>query len=265
MKVSELFESTEAVSHAKIVSAISDLVAKHLKIDADLRADALDKLRNTDEFWSSEIDQVTKKVEAFIKGSVGREDVAEAIYNALMDIGENIVSHYSNAMNHAPGFKKPKVVLVDVEDIRDAEMFKAIHAAAPAFKAAHDAEVKADKEHKAHIDKAEVAKITPELIEKFAKYLSEKCWPLAFSEKWVRMAKKNPKFYSDWFTLSQIESFKTGADIEKILLKGGRRELLDWVMDSNPKHTKEYGLYLRILNTPSLLKKLLPLIPQLKA
>lgn len=251
MKVQDLFESR--INHGNVVRAVIRLALQHLVANPKIKQDAAEQIRDSDQFWSSYIDEVTSELQRFIEGRIeGYETMLDAMANALDEVGQNMVEFYKDKNNHAPGAdfgksgldlhslhatpdkllqtKDRNLLSFDVESIDDNVMLDALAAAAP------------------------------ERIQELADLLIKK-WPLAFTDKEALKMKKKPLLWDDWFTHAQINAFKTGADVEKALKEVDK---LNWVLDTGKGFPKNYDLFTHIIGVPALRKKLVSLIPQMQ-
>lgn len=260
MKVAELFESSEGKSvHARLYHAVTNFALKRMKVDPEMRHDMQYEAEN-DRFWSSSIDEVTHTAERYMQNPT--DDHLDAVYDAVVEavdrVSSKVVNYYSNSWNHAPGYTKPKKLeYPDVEKITDKEILAVLHAAVPEFKVAHTEHQEAEKAEKKAALKSKTEAATPELIQKCATFLNGK-WNAAFQKPSVKEIQRKPNWWTDWWTVEQIKAFKTPADVEAAFKT--ERDRLEYVLDAGRGYPKEYDLYLHILNTPALLKKLLPLI-----
>jgi hypothetical protein len=263
MKVLELFESSEEKSvHARVYRAVLAFALSRIKVDAETRSAANYEAEN-DRFWSSSVDEVTHQVEKYIADP--SDDRLEYLLDAFVEcvdqISDKIVSYYSNAWNHEPGFKKPKVTYPSVEDIRDTEMIKVLHTAVSEFKVSHDVHQNEKKAEKKAFTKARNEKVTPEFLQQTGAFLSKK-WSAAFAKPSIKEMQRKPAYWTDWFTVEQIKAFKTPADVEAAFKTD--RDKLEWVLNSGRGFPKDYDLMAYIINTPAIAKKLVPLIPELR-
>lgn len=115
MKLQDLFESASPMSFGAIQKVIYDLVLTKIKTDPATLSDIKADIPN-DRFFVIEFDQVQHAAQ-----KENYEDLIDYLEDAIRAVCDSIQEYYGNSMNHAPGFKKPKIAFNDDITVKELE------------------------------------------------------------------------------------------------------------------------------------------------
>lgn len=228
MKVLEIL--TEAISFGTMQKKIYEYVFSKMKTDKDTLAAIKDEAEN-DRFWTSSFDEVLHAIER----DYSIDSLIDALCQAIIDVKEKIEDHYGNAMNHAPGYKKPKITFSNLEDfdsIPEKDLNKLVSELAPGVLEKAQKE-RADREAKAKAaKKAEIKSITKERLEEVAAYVKK--WSAAGWKDFASVIKKQK-----WVA----ENFSSDYGVTVDELKKMDGEAVKKVVHAKNEKTPEYNVY----------------------
>lgn len=220
MKLAILLESAKQGDINKLVY---DLVLKHIKTDKATLADIKHNMDSTDQFWTDELDNVAKELNRSI------DDGAEAIFQALEDVGNQITDHYSNAWNHEPGYKKPSTLSFDSEDVTFEEVMQGIEKLMPELFKAHTERVATAKKESVDKHKALIKSVQP-LIPHLADAIAK-----VYAKAWNNTLEYYKKHLNDplikslianEYQIKDLKAFKSGVEFANhIRATGSERDL----------------------------------------
>ena len=199
-----------------VIKTVRAFVADNVKTDADTKAYIKLEMVETDKFHDySSMDQLSEALD-----SADEDQIWEALSYAVEIMGELITDHFGNAWNFAPGYVKPKKLVVpDVERISRAKWNKLLADAAPKVLEEMKAAAKEYAAHRARAAKASAAKVTDKRIAELATLYKDNLLD-ACERVVVKQFKKRVCSDDVWFfemTKEQLESFKTGAEFKAAL------------------------------------------------
>ena len=197
---------TEGVSQGDANNAVYNLVLAHLQTDKNTMSDIKDKMFNTDEFWTSELDDVSKGFSRSV------DEAIDAIFVAADAIGDSIKDHYGNAWNHEPGYKKPAKLDFSSDDIPYDEALETVKKLAPDLYEKHVEDQAAAKKAASEQQKALIKALLP-LLPALAHTIIntyEKAW-----NNYYKFLKANP---NDWET----KAFTSERKLDMNAIKNGK-------------------------------------------
>lgn len=237
MKVTELFESSPVIKQGEVNSIIYALAQKLIKTDANTKASIAALLRDTDQFWVSELDDVTRELEKLPKRT-GLEQFYDAVDAAVDAVLHSMVEYYTDSANHEPGYKVPKIskpehVQVPVGVIDKA--FSKFQVLADKVKSEKDA-TKAAKTKDAEKLKAA---LTPTAIAAIAK-IADAAFVKVISEAGLAKIAKSPKRYGfeEGFAPKSAAQLVAGVAKTKSAKQTLEQAMLEFVLADNAAYSK---------------------------
>jgi hypothetical protein len=218
------------LSLGAINAAIYRVAIASVKLPADVKADAQFTAKETDRFFSSQNDEVLSQLEKFADGRGNyQDDVLEAFYRALEDVGNEIIEYYSNKMNHAPGYQAPKIAAFDAEKVPSSRVIAELK------KFPHWEEgVRIEKWTEQNQKNARKAKhasmVSPALIDKVVKEFDAR-FDGEFTDKIAKEITRDPGM----FGLPNGYAPKTGAEVRAKILTWKPRDIIEWIIENSRK------------------------------
>ena len=210
----ESVDLTESVNFGAMQKIIYAYVFKTMKgVPADAKHEA-----ENDTFWVNEFDDAHKDFE--------NEDVdslIDSLSQSIEAVSNSIVDHYSDSMNHAPGYKAIK--LKAIENVPEKDLMAMIQSIDPKM-IERDAEEKQKATEKSAAASAEQKKHATERIEDIAKVLKKyeaAGWKEFFRAIKIELKGRNKSYAKDYFpkgtTIEQVEAIKSEADMKALFTK----------------------------------------------
>lgn len=109
MKLQELLESTGSITPAKVQRVVYDYVLSKLTVSDEVKKELKSAFQN-DGFWVTEFDNL------YSNASRGNYDTTlDSLAAAIEAVAVSIKDHYSDPMNHEPGYKPQKIAIAKLE------------------------------------------------------------------------------------------------------------------------------------------------------
>lgn len=238
MRVSELFEAeNKSVPHGKVVDVIYGLALKYFKAPAVIKQDAARLIKQTDEFWTSAMDDVTEELQGLFDDVYAGEesdmqDFFQKVDDAVEDCLQSMQAFYKNEMNHAPGYKAPTII--DSEPIEvPGNVIEKAFAVVPGFTEMVKANSAIIKAKDAKLKKERLASVTPAVLQQIAE-LVDRDWDKSFGQSIRAKIAKNPKWYDfkDGFAPKSEEELVKELIATKMKGTSDLATIVDWVVSS---------------------------------
>jgi hypothetical protein len=190
MRVSELLLEEFKVSHVKVMALVYSLALKAIKAPPDIIAHARELAQQTDDFFTSDIDEVTRSLEQYAKGRCLKEDVVDSLEAAVEAVGMKIEDYFKNPWNHPPGYKPPSIKFtLPSTTVLTAGLYKL-----PGFEEAVKQETAKARLVQRNAHKELASKMDEAKIASMAKMIDTN-WHKAFAPKLLEKICKNPEKY----------------------------------------------------------------------
>jgi hypothetical protein len=193
-----------------VIKTLRTFVASRVKADNDTLAYIKMQMLETDTFHDySSMDTLYNRLTDSVD-----ERVWDALYEAIDQMGQQIIDHFADAWNFGPGYVKPKKLVVpDVERMSRAVGDKLLKEAAPFVFADMKQYEKERKASQLAIKKEKAAAISDERVVELAKLYNDNL--LAACDKAVRGFKKrlwpdDMSFFE--MTEEQLKGFNIGSE-----------------------------------------------------